>query len=100
MGDISISDGVVPFAEFRSNISKFIREIGVSNEPLIITQNGQTAAVLISPAAFELLCERLDVLEAVVAGLSDSEAGRVVDHDKVKRWLESWGSDRERESPN
>jgi prevent-host-death family protein len=100
MRDINVSDGIVPLGEFKANASKIIREIGDSDEPLVITQNGRPAAVLISPAAFQQLRERQDFLEAVSEGLADSEAGRVVDHGKVKRWLETWGgTDRERAAP-
>ena len=31
-------------------------------------------------------------LDAVAAGVADFKAERVVDHKKVKRWLESWGT--------
>ena len=43
--------------------------------------------------------ELLDMFETIAEGLSDAEAGRVVDHDKVAKWLASWGSDRERKPP-
>ena len=99
MRDINVSDGIVPLGEFKANASKIIREIGVSNAPVVITQNGRPAAVLISPVAFQALRERQDFLEAVAEGLADSEAGHVVDHGKVKRWLETWGTDRERAAP-
>jgi predicted transcriptional regulator len=42
---------------------------------------------------------RSSFLEAVAEGIDDSEAGRVVDHKKVRRWLESWGTDREKDAP-
>ena len=99
MHDIKVSDGIMPLGEFTANASKIIRQIGVSNDPLIITQNGRPAAVLISPAAFEQLCEWQEFLEAVTDGLADSEAGHGVDHGKVRRWLETWGTDRERNPP-
>jgi prevent-host-death family protein len=99
MRDINVSDGIVPLGEFKANASKIIREIGGRYEPLVITQNGRPAAVLISPTAFQQLRERQDFLEAVAEGLADSEAGRVVDHGKVKRWLETWGTDREKATP-
>jgi predicted transcriptional regulator len=38
-------------------------------------------------------------VQAVAEGLADSEAGRVADHRKVKQWLESWGTEKERDAP-
>ena len=99
MRDINVSKGIVPVGEFKINASKIIKEIANSDEPLVITQNGRPAAVLISPAAFQEMRERHEFYRAVAEGVADSEAGRVVDHRKVRRWLEGWGTDRETEAP-
>ena len=50
------------------------------------TGSGAAAAILAAaPApAFDAATER---------GLADFEAGRVVSHEAVKRWLLSWGTD-------
>jgi prevent-host-death family protein len=97
--DINVSSGIVPLGEFKTNASKIIREISGRDEPLVITQNGRPAAVLMSPSAFQELRERQEFLQAVAEGVADSEAGRVVDHKKTRRWLESWGSDKEKDPP-
>lgn len=99
MRDVNVSDGIVPLGEFKTRASKIIREIADTDEPLVITQNGRPAAVLMSPAAFQELRHRHEFLEAVAEGLADSEAGRVVDNKRVQRWLESWGASRERDAP-
>jgi predicted transcriptional regulator len=36
---------------------------------------------------------------AIERGLADARAGRVVEHERVRRWLESWGADDELDSP-
>jgi PHD/YefM family antitoxin component YafN of YafNO toxin-antitoxin module len=52
-------------------------------QPLVITQNGKAAGVLLSPAQFDQLSERARFLAAVDEGLADSEAGRVHSHASV-----------------
>lgn len=99
MRDVDVSDGIVPLGEFRSKASKIIREIAGSEAPLVITQNGRPAAVLMSPAAFQKLRESHEFYRTVAEGVTDSEAGRVVDHKKVRRWIETWGTDREKNPP-
>jgi len=99
MRDINVLEGIVPLGEFKTRASKIIRDIAGSDEPLVITQNGRPAAVLMSPTAFQELRERHDFVEAVAEGLADSEAGRVTDHKKIRQWLESWGTDKERDAP-
>ena len=99
MRDINVTDGIVPLGEFKSKASRIIRDLADSDEPLVITQNGRPAAVLMSPSAFQELRETREFYRVVAEGVADSEAGRVVDHKKVRRWLESWGTDREQEAP-
>jgi prevent-host-death family protein len=99
MRDIDVLDGIVPLGEFKSKASKIIRDIAGSQEPLVITQNGRPAAVLMSPKAFQELRESHEFYRAVAEGVTDSEDGRVIDHKKVRRWLESWGTDREKGAP-
>ena len=99
MRDVDVSDGIVPLGEFKSKASKIIRDIAGSDEPVVITQNGRPAAVLMSPKAFQELRESHEFYRAVAEGVTDSEAGRVIDHKKVRRWLESWGTDREKGAP-
>jgi len=36
---------------------------------------------------------------AITEGIADSDAGRVVPHEDVKAWLESWGTENELQPP-
>ena len=76
MRDINVSDGIVPLGEFKARASKIIGEIADSDQPLVITQNGRPAAVLMSPAAFQELRERQEFLEAVAEGIADTNRAR------------------------
>ena len=38
-------------------------------------------------------------LEAIAEGLASARAGHLVEHRKVKAWLESWGSEAEQDPP-
>jgi predicted transcriptional regulator len=42
---------------------------------------------------------RKEYLEAVDEGLADAKAGRTVSYEKIRRWLLSWGSDKELPPP-
>ena len=99
MKPLNISNGIVPLGEFKAKASAIIRDLKKSTSPLLITQNGRPAAVVLSPEVYDRLQEDQKYLEAVALGLADVEAGRVVDHAKVIKWLSSWGSDRELEPP-
>lgn len=99
MKDVNVSKGIVPLGEFKAKAAGILRSLSLDGEPVVITQNGRAAAVVLSPGAFEELRERNRFLEAVAEGLADVEAGRVVDHADVRQWLESWGKGTETEQP-
>jgi prevent-host-death family protein len=56
-----------------------LRKLRSTNRPLIITQNGRPAAVVITPADFDAVVERERFVAAVERGLADADAGRTVD---------------------
>src|SRR6266705_1391250 len=99
MKPLHVSNGIVPLGEFKAKASAIIRDLKKSTSPLVITQNGRPAAVVLAPEEYDRLQEDQKYLEAVALGLADVEAGRVIDHAKVIKWLSSWGSDRELEPP-
>src|SRR5712691_4032605 len=99
MKTLRIADGIVPLGEFKSKASSLIRDLARSSSPLVITQNGRPAAVVMAPDEYDRLQEEHKYLEAVAAGLADAEAGRVVDHAKIVKWLASWGTNNELEPP-
>ena len=96
MKDINAAQSIVPLGEFKAQAASFLKTL---DEPLIVTQNGRAAAIVLSPAAFEEMRERNRYLESIAIGLADAEAGRVVNHDEVKAWLQSWGKSNELDPP-
>jgi predicted transcriptional regulator len=63
----------------------------------------RTASVSKSRLAADAIAAWLDEqerqLEKIHEGLIDAEAGRVVAHEEVARWLESWGTEDELPPP-
>jgi prevent-host-death family protein len=78
-----ISKDIVPVSDFKARAGELLRQIAETGQPLVITQNGKAAGVVLSPERFDELTERARFLEAVDAGLADSDADRVVSHDEV-----------------
>lgn len=83
MRALRVSQDIIPVSEFKAQAADWLRRVADSGQPVVITQNGKAAGVLLSPARFDELTEQARFLEAVDAGLADSEAGRVYSHEKV-----------------
>lgn len=87
MKDIAIAGNIVPLAEFKSKASQLLRQSAKDAQPIVITYNGRAAGVVLSPAEFDRLRERMRFVESVAAGLKDAESGRTMSTSELKRRL-------------
>ncbi|MFH1982434.1 MAG: type II toxin-antitoxin system Phd/YefM family antitoxin [Pseudomonadota bacterium] len=78
MKPIIMSKSIVSLSDFKTNASKMLREINASHNPMVITQNGKAAAVLLSPADFDFLTEQVNFVSTVQRGLANVQEGRVI----------------------
>jgi prevent-host-death family protein len=85
MKSFRVSENIVPVSGFKAQAAEMLRRLAASGEPLVITQNGKAAGVLLSPEAFDELTELHRFMAAVLEGLEDGKAGRVFSHEEVKR---------------
>ncbi len=75
MKTISIKNDIVPIAEFKTSISKWFKSLQSTGHPVIITQNGKPAGVLLSPEDYDELVYRKAFLDSVGRGLRMPIAG-------------------------
>lgn len=95
MKEVQVSDGIVPLGEFKARASKLLKRIGESGKPMVITQNGRPAGVVLSPQEYDRMQERQRLLESIAAGLADAEAGRVMNTTELRERLRVWRTDRD-----
>jgi prevent-host-death family protein len=83
MRALRISEDIVPVSDFKAQATDWLRRAADSGQPVVITQNGKAAGVLLSPAEFDRLTEQARFVAAVREGLGDADAGRVHSHASV-----------------
>jgi prevent-host-death family protein len=89
MKTLQIARDIVPIGEFKTHAAQVVRDLRQSGRPVVITQNGRPAAVLVSPADFDRLSERARFVSAVREGLADADAGRMVSDVDLQRELDA-----------
>ena len=87
MKTLSIANDIVPIAEFKSSLSKWFKTLQQSGHPLVITQNGKPAGVLLAPEEYDALVYRKAFLDSVERGIADADAGRSYSSSKLKAAL-------------
>jgi prevent-host-death family protein len=83
MRTLSISNDIIPIGEFKTKIAKWFKSIQETGQPLIITQNGRPAGVLLSPQEYDELIYRRSFLLSVDRGIDDAENGRLFTAEEV-----------------
>lgn len=75
--------------QFRQNANAVIKEIAETATPVVITQNGRAAAVVVSPQEWERTQESLALLQMVALRRQEINAGKVVDFDEGMRKVDA-----------
>lgn len=78
---IKFSEDLVPLTDLKVNPARVVRHTTEAHRPVLLTRRGRGVAVVQSVGDYEKAEEERDFMRAVVAGLSDLEAGREVSLD-------------------
>jgi prevent-host-death family protein len=70
---------------FRANVSSFVDQVRQTRRPLVLTQHGQSAAVLMGAADYEALIEELEVLRDITLSERELTEGKEMAHQDVKK---------------
>jgi prevent-host-death family protein len=74
---------IIPITDLRQDATAIVKRITASREPLVITQRGRAAAVMVSMEAYEHSQHELEILRLLARGEKEIEAGRGYDLDAV-----------------
>lgn len=80
-------EDIHPAAELRAKAEDLLRQVLETRRPIVLTQEGKGAAVLVDVDSFQSLLEELELLRDVHTGLADVEAGRVVSQEEARARL-------------
>jgi antitoxin YefM len=80
MADIRPSTDVLPVTEFRANTSAFLAQIRSSKRPMVLTQHGRAAAVLMDVQAYEELLDETALLRDIRISEEQIARGEGIPH--------------------
>ena len=81
---VKFSQDVVPLGDMKVNPGKIVRRIDETGRPVLLTSHGRGVVVMQALSEYEDAQEEREFMRAVVAGLADIDAGRVVPLSEVK----------------
>ena len=89
MPRIRPSTDVRPVTEFRANTSAFLDQVQSTKRPVVLTQHGRSAAVLMDVGTYEDLIDELALLRDIQTAEAQIDAGQVAPHGVVARRLKA-----------
>lgn len=87
MQELRIDQDIKPLSEVRNAMAMYIKQIRETKRPLVITQRGKSAAVLVNVQEFEAMQEKIELLSDIHSSLSQLEQGEGIRHKDAKNIL-------------
>lgn len=92
--NISISKDIEPLSEFRRNSADFVKRLKKEKQPIVLTQHGKSAAVLMDVTEFERISKKMKMLEDLLEAKQQVEQGKTFTmqeaKDRVEKHLSKW----------
>ena len=83
---------LVPVSDMKRQAGKVLDALRQDRSPMVITEHGRAAAVLLDIATYEALTRRADILKGIEEGERAFAEGRTATWDEVKSDLAKWRS--------
>ena len=87
MSQVHPSQDIRPLTDFRANAAAVVQQVQDTHRPVILTQHGRSAAVLLAVDTYETLLEELALLRDVRAAEQQVAAGEGVSQTAAGREL-------------
>lgn len=87
MQKLKFDQDIKPLSEVRNGMAGFIKQVHETKRPLIITQRGKSAAVLIDVYEYELMQEKIDFLADIRTSINQLNKGEGISHENARKKL-------------
>jgi antitoxin YefM len=87
MSRVRLTEDIRPLTEFRANAAAVVQQVQDTKRPVILTQHGRSAAVLLDVEAYETLLDELAVLRDVRTAEAQIASGVSLSHTAAGREL-------------
>ena len=83
MAVLKPSQDVQPLSAFRANAAGFLDQVRSTKRPLVLTQHGRSAAVVLDVDQYEALVDEIEVIRDIRQAKEELARGEGVPHEAV-----------------
>lgn len=70
--------------------TRILSDLHSTHDPVLITEHGKPSAYLVDVDSFDLLQDRIRILEGIARGEKAIRDGRTLTHSQAKERMEKW----------
>jgi antitoxin YefM len=85
MTRLILDEDIKPLSEFRANVTSCISQVQKTKRPIVITHHGKSAAVLLDVSEYEVLMQKVEVLEDIHLAEKQLAQGKGIAHEAALR---------------
>lgn len=86
--NISLSNDIEPLSEFRKKSADFVKRLKKEKNPIVLTQHGKSAAVLLDVTEYERISKKMELLEDLLEAKQQVEQGNTFNMKDAKKRIE------------
>lgn len=87
--NISLVNDIEPLSEFRKKSADFVKRLKKEKQPIVLTQHGKSAAVLMDVSEYERFIKKMEMLEDLLEAKQQVEQGKTYTLDEAKKRIDN-----------
>jgi prevent-host-death family protein len=87
---MDLQNDVIPVSELKSRMKQVLAHVMKTGDPVLVTQKGRSAVLIVDIGSFQKQQQKLQILEAIAKGEREILEGKTVSHAEVTRSVSSW----------
>jgi len=79
-----LDEDIKPLSEFRAKAASLVRQVRENKRPLVLTQRGQSRAVLLDVSEYERMIDEIELLRDIRTAERQYEDGLGIPHEEAR----------------
>lgn len=84
MPRVHLDEDIRPLSAFRADAARYVQQVQQTKRPLVLTQHGRSAAIVLDVREYERLLEELELLRDAHLAEHQLAAGEGLDHETAR----------------
>lgn len=85
MKSLNLKEDIRSISDFRAHSNEFIEQINRNHRPIVLTQHGKSAAVLLDLDGYEKLTSAIELYQDIARGEEDIKEGRTFTQAEIEK---------------